>query len=651
MMVFKRLAQTKFLMAFEQLALKASRSKRSFRPVGAYALFFGAIVLLVGCGGGGGNSSSTTLLQGNAAHRAAVLAGYQGFAAGSAFPFTALKIVSPVGSAIRSGGAQSRASLPAAGGTASSHSAPTRLVGLTFVPALNLYASDPVAANNTYAINYYTDAAGTQSAGSMTMTLPANANGSTNYLSYPVQIPIVINLTAGNLPCSGTVTVNFTGQSGKNAMTGHLTMPKNKVDITIDLALSDTLDVSGTITGTENGATIHLTNCRGNLFGTLTCDLAIDPYGWKGTATGSLVTGAFTTQVSTTGGTASSSVDANGILKIIYPDATVENVSAPLTAPLVGTGTGPTGSATYGTPVNLGNINPQAINNSGGIAANESVNNTGRGLYLSAPNAAPQYLAAYRGTNPYGLSLDNSGEIVGFNSSVGYAYYTTPASMPTSIIGELVSLNATGALVGSNGNAYYQPSLAAGQIVLKNLSGSNASDATAASSNGQVVGFANGAVGTAFTPLYWSRADPQTDPTPLKEIAGSRGTEPLFIDDNGQIVGTTLINGETKPVYWQSPTDQNPQILPAPSTALGQTTGSGVFGMNSSGQIVGDQGNVAVLWKDGKVIDLNTVIPSNSGWQLTTANAINDQGWIVGVGRYTDATGTQTQAAFLIKPK
>lgn len=39
------------------------------------------------------------------------------------------------------------------------------------------------------------------------------------------------------------------------------------------------------------------------------------------------------------------------------------------------------------------------------------------------------------------------------------------------------------------------------------------------------------------------------------------------------------------------------------------------------------------------VYNLNTLIPANSGWTLLEAHAINDLGWIVGIGRKTTPTG------------
>ena len=63
------------------------------------------------------------------------------------------------------------------------------------------------------------------------------------------------------------------------------------------------------------------------------------------------------------------------------------------------------------------------------------------------------------------------------------------------------------------------------------------------------------------------------------------------------------------------------------------------YDINESGQIVGSASlggegwnASALLWQDGVMMDLNTLVPPGSGWTLETARAINDCGQIVGEG-------------------
>ena len=54
----------------------------------------------------------------------------------------------------------------------------------------------------------------------------------------------------------------------------------------------------------------------------------------------------------------------------------------------------------------------------------------------------------------------------------------------------------------------------------------------------------------------------------------------------------------------------------------------------------------AVIYSNGKLTDLNSLIPSGSGWVLTAATGVNAAGEIVGYG-----TLKSMQHAFLLKPE
>jgi probable HAF family extracellular repeat protein len=61
--------------------------------------------------------------------------------------------------------------------------------------------------------------------------------------------------------------------------------------------------------------------------------------------------------------------------------------------------------------------------------------------------------------------------------------------------------------------------------------------------------------------------------------------------------------------------------------------------MNASGEIVGDLtaasgATDAFLYEKGMMININSLLPANSGWDLQTANGINNLGQIVGDGLY-----------------
>jgi len=69
-------------------------------------------------------------------------------------------------------------------------------------------------------------------------------------------------------------------------------------------------------------------------------------------------------------------------------------------------------------------------------------------------------------------------------------------------------------------------------------------------------------------------------------------------------------------------------------------------GINDAGQIVGVSNELPFIYFNGIMTNLNTLIPSNSGWTLDTANAINDSGQIVGSGINPSGIG----GAYLLTP-
>lgn len=58
---------------------------------------------------------------------------------------------------------------------------------------------------------------------------------------------------------------------------------------------------------------------------------------------------------------------------------------------------------------------------------------------------------------------------------------------------------------------------------------------------------------------------------------------------------------------------------------------------------------LACTWRDGKIEDLNKLIPPNSGWKLHVAKQISDTGFIVGYGTY-DRYPKDRWRAFMLKP-
>jgi probable HAF family extracellular repeat protein len=112
------------------------------------------------------------------------------------------------------------------------------------------------------------------------------------------------------------------------------------------------------------------------------------------------------------------------------------------------------------------------------------------------------------------------------------------------------------------------------------------------------------------------------------------GGTPLFvaeIDDAGEIIGAAAFpNAPFDAFLWRD----------GVATDLGNLNGcaSAAHAINAKGQVVGptfscDGTDVrAFLWEHGSMVDLNTLIPSDSSLELANASDINDRGEINGIG-------------------
>lgn len=103
------------------------------------------------------------------------------------------------------------------------------------------------------------------------------------------------------------------------------------------------------------------------------------------------------------------------------------------------------------------------------------------------------------------------------------------------------------------------------------------------------------------------------------------------INDIGAVTGHDYSNGQTY-IY------QNGVVQDLGASGY-------AFGINNSDEVVGVSGGAAFVYSNGAIQDLNSLIPSNSGWSLSVARAINNNGQIVGFGTYNGQ-----QAAFLLTP-
>jgi len=162
-------------------------------------------------------------------------------------------------------------------------------------------------------------------------------------------------------------------------------------------------------------------------------------------------------------------------------------------------------------------------------------------------------------------------------------------------------------------------------------------------SHGEDVNDSGTAVGTLFDDPHGSAPFVYANGvlTVLPSVPTAAETSADAINDAGLIAGQTF--DPLGIVLWDGSTWQ-----PVATPGLVEPE---IRDMNDCGQIVGAHHPVqffkphAYLIADGTAVDLNSRIPSGSGWRLGVATAINDAGQIVGVGRHHGL-----QHAFLLEP-
>jgi probable HAF family extracellular repeat protein len=217
-----------------------------------------------------------------------------------------------------------------------------------------------------------------------------------------------------------------------------------------------------------------------------------------------------------------------------------------------------------------------------------------------------------------------------------------------------------------------------GQIKnLGKLLNTSYSEAWSINDLGQVVGEAGAADQQAKAFLYDNNTGKVTDidasldrlvfPYPFSEAAG--------INDHGQVIGwsyrTTTnvppsdpLGPEGRAFLYEKAEDGTATVLPLNPLDGGPDRTPDLYSrardIDESGRVVGWSRGArvddakqfsAVLWEDGKVTDLNELIPAESRWKLTDPYAINESGQIVGTGYHYNEDGTKGQLqAFLLTP-
>jgi probable HAF family extracellular repeat protein/T5SS/PEP-CTERM-associated repeat protein len=241
------------------------------------------------------------------------------------------------------------------------------------------------------------------------------------------------------------------------------------------------------------------------------------------------------------------------------------------------------------------------VNDSGQVVGTSLTVSGYSGAFLWQ-NGAMQNLGTLGGTGSSGAwGINNSGQVVGFSIN------STPPMHAFLWNGGMTDLGALG---------------------------DGASYAYAVNDAGQVAGWAKvGTYPTISEHAFLWNGSMQDLGTGSWAHSSARG-----INDNGDVVGV-LVNATDDD--WHAFLSQGGGGIQDLGGSL-----SIAYDINNDGLIVGESGGHAVLWENGQMKDLNTLIPPNSGWVLQNARGINNKGQIVGKGTFNGQT-----RAFLLIPQ
>ncbi len=243
-------------------------------------------------------------------------------------------------------------------------------------------------------------------------------------------------------------------------------------------------------------------------------------------------------------------------------------------------------------------------------------------------NGSMSALPTLGGNNGQASAINNHGQVAGFaeNGSVD-------STCPSNVANNRIVLG----VLWENGKA--QP--------LPPVGSDPDSEAVDINSQGDTVGYSGTCPGSIIKnhAVVWEYGYP----TPLPDLGITGSNEAYGINDQGQIVGTVSNGTFFYAALWQDQTLTILKALPGDILALGEA-------INNQGQVVGSaldskfEWSHALIWENGKTINLNKLFPASSNLYATMANQINDKGQISGMAVVRSGPHKGEVDAFLATP-
>ena len=283
-----------------------------------------------------------------------------------------------------------------------------------------------------------------------------------------------------------------------------------------------------------------------------------------------------------------------------------------------------------------------SINESGQVAGRSAnVNNKFRAFLWDTGSGLQNLGLVGNNDESQGIAINNAGQVVGNLHRQGDGYYTPflwDSLNGMRVIGDHATpfaINDAGQVVGqatalSNDYCAFLWDETNGMQDLGTLSDNSYSGAYSINNLGQVVGYSF--IYDVFDDQAWI----WDNVNGMREIGGG-AMEGYDINNHGQVVGRMRTStGDAHAFLWDAV--NGIQDL----GTLHDWEYSDAQGINDFGQIVGFSEstpatlthNHAFLYDDGRMIDLNQLLPPDSGWVLRMAMDINNKGYIVGTGEF-----------------
>ncbi|HXJ94453.1 MAG TPA: DUF3466 family protein [Terriglobia bacterium] len=337
--------------------------------------------------------------------------------------------------------------------------------------------------------------------------------------------------------------------------------------------------------------------------------------------------------------------------------------SLPLLLALTVSGAAQTYTVTDLGPASNNSSGARGINAAGQITGYANSSSTKSGVFLYT-GGKMKSLGTLGGTTGIGFAINALGQVAGYSTlSDGTYRGFISAGGKLKSVGTLAStysdaegINDVGQVTGASSSADGEthPYLYSnGKLTDLGTLGSHATWAwntgEAVNNSGEVVGWSYNAQGN-FLGFLWSNGQMQSLGT-----LGGDWSQAFAINDLGQITGQAYIGGNigADAFLYDGGVMQDLGTITSPSGGNGQYSDG--LGINSTGVVVGESTYQksaasivyhAFVYSNGKMQDLNKLIPAGSGWVLSTAYSINDAGQVVGYG-----THNKRQRAFLLTPQ